>query len=308
MATRFGAVSPAQAYATKIRWVLGCFVVIIITLVGTIFTLINQPGDNPEQAQASAPTAEQTGPTVDIIVSTARIEEGSMIGDGALTTQPMHPDKIPPGAMLVSEKGDIVNKYAANLIRPNSPILREDISATPPASLLNIPPGFRAVTINVDKRSGVEGWAKPGSRVDVLWTYRDRDGSTRVATIIRFTKILSVEGAVVGGDAGARAATGGNTTVTLLVTEKDAMKVELARTLGSLSLSLVGDAVADSSGSQTPEVVTVESILGNGPSVEVEDDPISGKMYAKDPKTGKMVLYVLKGGRWVLDTSDQKKE
>ncbi len=310
VSSRFGAVSPAQAFQTKIRWILGCLGFIIVTLVVTIVAIIGNSA-NPQLPLPAATTGVASEisntPTAGILVAVQRVEEGATIRDEMIKVHAISPDRIPDGALLASEKPEILNKFARNLLRPNMPILREDITSQPSLGSLNIPPGFRAVTITVDKRSGVEGWAKPNSRVDILWTYRDKDSDTKVATIVRFTKILSVEGAT-SNDGQQKAAVSANTTVTVLVTEKDAKKVELARNLGSLSLSLVGETVGEGPKLGSPEVVTIDSILGTGQELKVADEPVQGKMYAKDPKSGRTVLYVLKKGRWVLDTSMEKGE
>ena len=161
-----------------------------------------------------------------------------------------------------------------------------------------IPPGYRAVTIIVNSRSGVEGFAKPNSRVDILWTY-NQGGKKNVATISRFVKVLSVSGQT-NAVQNARVAVGAKgTTVTLLVTEKDAKKIELARSLGALSLSLVGDQEIRTATGE-PDTVTIQDLIGrpaNNQPTEVSND---GVMFTTGPD-GRQVRYVLQNGRWAVD-------
>lgn len=307
MAARFGAVSPAQTYAAKVRWVVGGLVAVILILVVTLILVaqgsqVEQPVvDNAQPGQGIAIAATTpAAATTDILVSVQRIEEGSRIEPFMVDAQPVLAERVPEGAILADRKTQILGKFANHLINANLPILENDLSETHSALSLPIPPGFRAVTITVDARTAVEGWAKPNSRVDVLWTYRDRDGQNKVATIVRFSKILSVGGMTNAEEKSA--IVNGATTVTLLTTEQDAKKIELARTLGSLSLSLVGEQEQHKL-QDTPEVVTIETILGNPSEItEKVEEPADGVMYSVDAKTGKQVRYVLRRGRWKRDT------
>ena len=174
------------------------------------------------------------------------------------------------------------------------------VADTRPISAFHIPPGYRAVTIEVDRRTGVEGFAKPNSRVDVLWTYedpKDRDRRKKVATIVHFSRVLSVGGVTSIEAANAAQGSANATTVTLLVTEQDAKKIELARTLGVLSLSLVGEQ-EQSAVAAAPEPIDIYTLLGRGPETEQAEEPSEGIMYTEDPKTGRQVKYLLRRGRW----------
>ncbi len=306
MATRFGAVNPAQSYASRVKLIVIALAAVILMLVVVLIMVSMNTTPTPvdggtgtaDGVAVAAPNPNAT--TIDILTSIQRIEEGAKFDAMMFGTQPVLPDRIPEGAILARDKDFILGKFAKVLINANLPIVRDYISETKPISALNIPPGYRAVTITVDSRTAVEGWARPNTRVDVLWTYQDRDGVKKVATIVRFTKILSVGGAT--NAEGKPEGAGAPTTITLLVGEKEAKKIELARTLGSLSLSLVGDQ-EDNKVSDTPDVVTIDTILGTPAEKKGNDEPNDGVMYTQDPKTGKQVRYVLRNGRWVRDTN-----
>ena len=301
MATRFGAVSPAQAYATKVRWVVATLVGIILILIITLIAVAknSQTSEDPNANYAVASEPVQAAiPTVEVLIAMQRIEEGATLAEGMFGTQEFLPDRIPQGAVLAKDKPTVLSKFAASMIPANLPILREHVAEQRPVGTLHIPAGFRAVTITVDARQGVEGFARPNSRVDVLWTYTDRDKRKKVATIVRFVKILSVGGATNTEGAKAQVARDQKVTVTLLVAEKDAKKIELARTLGVLSLTLVGGSESPKV-NETPDPVDINSILGVRPEVEVNaPEPVDGVMYTLDKKTGKQVKYELVKGRW----------
>lgn len=304
MATRFGAASPAQTYAAKVRWLVGCLIMVILVLVVTlVFVARGGQEEEAENAGTSPDVAYATpvAPTVDILVAGQRIEAGTALMPFMFTDQSVHQDRIPEGAVLARDKATIAGKYAKTLINANLPLIRTDITDVRPISAVtsSIPPGYRAVTINVDTRSGVEGWAQPNTRVDVLWTYTDKDQSQKVATIVHFSKILSVGGATSVESASARGAPNNSTTVTLLVTELDAKKIELARTTGRLSLSLVGEKETGKVAA-APEPVDIYSLIPR--AQEAAQEPAAdGVMYTRDPVTGKMTKYELKGRRWKRD-------
>ncbi len=304
MATRFGAASPAQTYAAKVRWLVGCLIMVILVLVVTlVFVARGGPEEQAEDTGTSPDVAYATpvAPTVDILVAGQRIEAGTALMPFMFNEQSVHQDRIPEGAVLARDKATIAGKFSKNLINANLPLIRTDLTDVRPISAVtsSIPPGYRAVTINVDSRSGVEGWAQPNTRVDVLWTYTDRDRSQKVATIVHFSKILSVGGATSIEGASARGANANSTTVTLLVTELDAKKIELARTTGKLSLSLVGEKETGKVAA-APEPVDIYSLIPR--AQEAPEEPASdGVMYTRDPVTGKMTKYELKGRRWKRD-------
>ena len=304
MATRFGA-TPAHTYATKVKWLVGCLISLICLLI-IAFVIVAQSnqaaGTGVPTSAAVEPVAPQVSPGTEVVVAGNRIEEGSRLEAFMFTTIQMEDNKVPMGVVRKQDLDKVSGQYAARLISPNVPVVLEDITARQPINLLNIPPGYRAVTITVDSRTGVEGFAKPNTRVDVLWTFT-QDAKQKVATIVRFTKILSV-GGITAADRQAAVQNGNNaTTVTLLVSEKDAKKIELARTLGSLSLSLVGDQ-EEGSKEADPDAITIADLTNSptGPQAAPQEVASDGVMYTTDPKTGRQIRYLLtKNKKWTQD-------
>lgn len=153
--------------------------------------------------------------------------------------------------------------YARSAISKDSPVHQDFITSIRPTNLItaNIPEGYRAVTIRVDATSSVEGWARAGANVDVVWasTIRGRQG---VTVIVQNAKVLSAERQV---ETGTQPGTPVPSTVTLLVTADDAAKIQLATTTGSLSLSLRGD--DDTGKGSTGRSITVDDLLGSSQQV-----------------------------------------
>ncbi|MFN8391718.1 MAG: Flp pilus assembly protein CpaB [Bdellovibrionota bacterium] len=304
MATRFGA-TPAHTYATKVKWLVGCLVSLIALLI-VAFVIVAESGQavgSQTQAPAAVEPVQQVNPGIEVVVAQNRIEEGTRLEPFMFTSVQMEESKVPMGVVRKQDLEKVSGQFASRLIAPNVPVVLEDITNRQPINLLNIPPGYRAVTITVDARSGVEGFAKPNTRVDVLWTF-SQDSKQKVATIVRFTKILSV-GGMTAADRQANVQQGGSgaTTVTLLVSEKDAKKIELARTLGTLSLSLVGDQ-EEGSKEADPDAITIADLTNSGVDVQAAPQEVAsdGVMYTTDPKTGRQIRYILsKSKKWTQD-------
>ncbi|MCC6954655.1 MAG: Flp pilus assembly protein CpaB [Deltaproteobacteria bacterium] len=303
MATRFGGASPTYAYSVRMRYLVGCLALIILVLLATLFFLLNR-----EPAAVVAPVDTQSfnantgtgAPKAEVLAALQRIEEGTPLDKSLFTYVSLDSEQLPEGAVLWREADMVLpNRFAAKLIGANMPVTRDSITDVRPLTSLKIPPGFRAVTIIVDARTGVEGWAKPNTRVDVLCTYTDpKDNKRKVGTVVRFVKILSVSGQTQTGTEGRSNMGGGATTVTLLVEERNAKKVELARRLGEISLALVGD-VEPSGAKENSDVVTEKDIFQNEVDETVAEEPAEGSMIMTDPKNGRPVKMLLRGGRWV---------
>jgi pilus assembly protein CpaB len=299
---RFGAVSPAQTYATKVRWLVGCLVSVIFVLIVAVVIIANK-SDAKEDAGpvASQKVEDPASGMIDVLVASSRIEEGSELTPQMFTAVPMDPDKTPMAVIRAKDLESVTGKFSSRLINANMPIVLDDVADNPPLRAISIPPGYRAVSININSVSGVEGFAKPNSRVDILWTY-SKGGRKEVATISRFVKVLSVGGNTSAAGQRVNVSKKGGTTVTLLVTEKDAKKIELARSLGSISLSLVGDSETHTSGNE-PDSITIQDLIGRPATAQTAEVANDGVMYTSDPRSGRQLRYVLRNGRWALDRS-----
>ncbi len=117
-------------------------------------------------------------------------------------------------------------------------------------------PGLRAITIPVTERSGVGGFVFPGDRVDLMLTQTVRPGGIGAGgigggeagsgeqslavteTILRDLRVLATNQSM-GGDApGSRMEARATHTVTLEVSPRNAEKIEVAQSVGALSLAL----------------------------------------------------------------------
>ena len=103
-------------------------------------------------------------------------------------------------------------------------------------------PGNRAVSVPVNKTTGISGFVFPGDRVDLVLSLRlkgedeEGKGQTRYAslTLLEGVRVLAIDQAVDNAEGDAMPAK----TATLEVTPLQAEKIALSLQMGSLSLSL----------------------------------------------------------------------
>jgi pilus assembly protein CpaB len=147
----------------------------------------------------------------------------------------------PAGIPLDGAFGRIESVVGRTVLFPldkGQPILDKYLSA--PGSGIGlagkIPDGMRAIALRSDEVVGVAGFLLPGSRLDVLVTYRT-DGSSepRTSTVLQNAEVLAT-GHQVQPDPEGKPAT--VNVVTLLLTPDEAERAVLASTQGSIHFVL----------------------------------------------------------------------
>ena len=144
---------------------------------------------------------------------------------------------VPSGA--VRDLVELKRYYAKREIKPSVPLTRQDLSRDPVKYSLPLTPGNRAVTIEVDAISGLEGHALPGTRVDIVLTYTS-EGNLTSRVIVQNARVLSYGGdqTPVSQRMAISRPMAPKRTITLDVAPQDALKIQTSRQLGRLSLLL----------------------------------------------------------------------
>ncbi|HMO17040.1 MAG TPA: Flp pilus assembly protein CpaB [Oligoflexia bacterium] len=305
MASRFGATSASRSKNARLKILIACiFLLLLLFLAILTYVIQNQQQADGLTSAGPVQTDNQEDPnagTVGVLVASFRIEEGSGLSEQMFTVDYINRTELPPNAVTADRQKTLTGKFARRILNPNVILLNDDISDVQPLTHIDIPAGFRLITIIVDARTGVEGWAKPSTRVDVLWTFL-QDGNRKVATIARFVKVISVAGIAQNDpQQAAPVQPAGPVTVSLLVSEEQAKYIELARATGELSLVLVGGQEMPGTIGERPDIVDIKKILGDKQEKEEVEEVPDGVLYVEDPVTRKQKKYVLKNGRWTLD-------
>ncbi len=148
-----------------------------------------------------------------------------------------------------------------------------------------IPQGMRAMTIKVDATSSVEGWAGSGSLVDVLLITNNQ-----TSVVAEKVKILSAERSVAPVEG--TALPNVPTTVTLLVTQSQCLRINMAIPLGKIAFAL-----RNSSDESTWNTDSFTAERLNNP-LEHQKRHISGFVTIAGKKENKR--YALSNDRWVM--------
>jgi pilus assembly protein CpaB len=272
--------------------ILFCLVFLVFFMGIGVFILYSSGKDESPMAKNVVVEKEPQIDMTDVLIPIQIVDSGALL-EPAMFRVEKRP-KVGLSSRVVKSFEEINGYYARSTIAPDQPLHGDYITKVKPNSSVtaNIPEGYRAVTIRVDVRSSVEGWARPGARVDVVWATTIR-GDPAVTTIVQNAKVLSAERQTDSNQPVAKDGqqVGTPNTVTLLVTSQDAAKIQLASTSGSLSLSLRGD--ADSKLSDSVNSITIKDLLEKGKKEEIKKD---GTVRVKRAD-GKYEEYYLKDGK-----------
>lgn len=291
MAKNFGGFGNARRNdQTQMMMIAGALLLVLLGSIGTILALA--PSKEPEAAPVVV--QETKIDIAKVLIPAKQIEPGTVLEPSLFRIEERPRNVVP--ARAIGNPDELLGTYARTLIVPDQPLTADYVTKLKPNSAItaNIPEGFRAVTIRVDERSSVEGWARPGARVDVVWATVIR-GEQTVSTIVFNAKVLSAERQTEGGAAGnPNQAT--PATVTLLVGVDDATKIQLASTAGTLSLSLRGDRDASMPSNTNP--ITFRELLNQGGDTQAPVAPSEGIVRVRR-RDGGFDELELRGGRLV---------
>lgn len=282
MARQFGGMHPGgQADKAKVFILLGVIAVVVFLLVAFLSLY---SGASATSAKPVVIETEKEAPVrmVDVLVPVREIEAGKPL-EASMFRRESRP-QVGVSPRVVRDFEEIQGLYARSLIIPGQPLHRDLITTVRPTNAItaNIPEGHRAVTISVDARSAVEGWVRPGARVDVAWASSIR-GRPGVTIIVQNALVLSAER---NPDPKVQAGAPVPSTVTLLVTADDAAKINLASTTGSLTLQLRGD--NDPGRGRQGGSITIDDLYGGGAALSTTQScegsvVISGVKYCVKP-------------------------
>lgn len=212
----------------------------------------------------------QTADHLPLVVAAADIPLGTPLEASMLTTLAWPPHAWPQGA--VADPGALVGRVVRTPLTRHEPILEAKLAATGSRGGLSaaITPGKRALTVKVNEVMGVAGFALPGSLVDVMvHTQLESERQMRDAGVSKIVleRILVL---AVAQDAG-RDATAPRVAnaVTLEVTPEEAERLDLARSVGTLSLVLRNQAdaaPAPTAGARKQDLLALAAATDTPPS------------------------------------------
>ncbi len=181
-----------------------------------------------------------TIPSSKIVVAAADIELGSRLTPQMLTLVDWPSGSTPQGAFIDAK--NLQDRVVTTSIQRGEAILNTKLAPLGTQGGLSavIAEGKRAMTVRVNDVVGVAGFALPGNYVDVMVnTQQDKTGKTEDAkqiskTVLEHVLVLAVAQEAGRDDTKPKVVNA----VTLELSLKDAEKLDLARSIGTLTLVL----------------------------------------------------------------------
>jgi pilus assembly protein CpaB len=238
------------------------------------------------QEPTSAPIVVAANDVISLPAPQRAIKPGEKISTIAFTQV-----ELPKGtntAHYVDNLQNYSGAYAKTALPKMLPIPREALSFE---NLDNnnmvvegIPDGMRAITVSVDSEAAVEGWARSGSYVDVILVRNTLDAKPDLESKVIAENVRILSAGQSTAPSGTRTtAAKAPTTVTLLTSQEEALKIKTASGLGKITFALRGY------GDQSPSSVVAmnqRNLLGNNSPQQ----PARYTGYARDPQGRVFVL------------------
>lgn len=179
-------------------------------------------------------------PTVQVLVAASPIKQGDPLNE--LNTQFITVDEktCPKGVVTSLEQ---IEERALKVPRgPGDWIMIDQLTEKGATGISAvIPNGMRVTTIPVDATTHHSGMLRPGNRIDLLLTYRDRDPITgqqsqKIVPLLQYIEVFAVDDKVYGITSGGENSQARN--ISLLVTPEQMMRLTLAKKKGDISTVL----------------------------------------------------------------------
>ncbi len=305
-----GPASQAAMRRERLLFLGGGTLLFSSVLIATLLIVQSQSVQaKPKEISVEPLNEEVALGTVVLLAANSKIPKGTKLTPAYIREVHWPRDQVPEGA--VRKIDDIENMFTTASLVENQPILRGSLAANPPSLGIGdlLTPGMRAVTINVNATSGIEGWATPGAHVDVLLTYMDPKDAKN-------TTIVAVENAVVlsyGGSAKTESNDDmdrdknltSSTTATLAVSVEDSLKIQTAIAMGRITLALRS---VQEIGAANVKEFKQDQWDQSHRTQQADKKPIVNNGYAKVPgKDGSARQYVLSpDGKWQNDTPEDE--
>lgn len=239
--SRFGGNTAVKARIQRERllYIGGGALVFALVLMGVLIFYAKSSVQAVQQQANVQPISESVFGRVVLVAPTSPVPEGAKLDQVQVKELQWPRNEVPEGA--IRDLGELSGMYAKVGLPANQPILRANLSSSPPVNVIAglLPPGHRAISIEVDATSSVEGWATPGAHVDLHVTYYDQTEKTQITRVaVEDAVVLSYDGQMQRTVSSTEAKPQSASTVTLAVSAKDALKVQTAKAMGRISLVL----------------------------------------------------------------------
>ncbi len=173
-----------------------------------------------------------------VVAASHQLPAGSRVTEADVKLVPWPEKAMLPGSF--DKIDQVVNRGVIVPVLENEPIAEGKLAPVEAGAGLPpvIPPGMRAISVRVNEVVGVAGFVTPGTRVDVLVTLKQADGSSLTNVVVSNVTVLTAGTKLEQDQDKNKPQAMPSSVVTLLVSPEDAEKVVLAGNDGSIMLAL----------------------------------------------------------------------
>lgn len=198
--------------------------------------------------------------TTQVVVAKSNLAQGQAIGGATLELLSWPAANVPEGAFV--DVKQLEGRVVRAVVYKGEPILQAKLAPVGTKAGLDsvIGDGKRAITVKVNEVYGVAGFLQPGSYVDLLVNLRDNKESPLSRIVLERVLVLAVAQNTDRPEEGKARVVNA---VTLEVTPEQAEKIDLARSIGTLSLVLrnqVDQKSAETDGAQRKDLFAKEAM------------------------------------------------
>jgi pilus assembly protein CpaB len=186
-----------------------------------------------------------------VVIASSTIQAGTELSTSQLSVLNWPSPSTPQG--VFSDTKPLAHRYARQTIEPGELILESKLAAIDSKGGLAsiITAGKRAISVRVNDVVGVAGFALPGNYVDILVSAKDSEGNSFSKIVLNRVKVLAVAQDTTSDAAKPKVVNA----VTLELTPAESEQLDLARSIGSLSLVLRNEIDAGLSSSNGTRLV-----------------------------------------------------
>jgi len=249
-------------------------IVIIVVALGvaalTAFLVKNFLESQQAELQAKAPTVEaKPAPTVEVLLAERDMAAGTIASAKDFRWQPWPEGQTNANFIIKSGQADQLKQYEGAAVKraiiAGEPILAGKLTRKAEGGFLPavLAPGMRAVSLAVDAVSGASGFILPGALVDVILTETysgagATEGGSNLKrvigeTILEAVRVIATDQTSDDLDETPKL----SRTVTLEVTPKQAERLNVAKSMGTLSLAL--RSIGNAPGGETDRSPTLDA-------------------------------------------------
>lgn len=203
-------------------------VLLVSALVGLVVTLL----------MMKVIETRSTLSTVSVVVARENLDQGAVIEVRQVQRADWPASTAPPDAYRSIE--DVMQRMVRSDIVAGEPLLPGKLWPRGSKGRLFdlISPGSRAVSVKVNDVAGLDADSLVGAYVDILLSTRDDNNQPISRMVLQHVQVLSVPQAPASASGQKNTARRAVTAVTLQVSPQDAERLDLARSIGSLTLAL----------------------------------------------------------------------